>query len=150
VRDHTFVRDHAFVTTNGSVNARSLNHPYDGFMSNRSPEVDAWFETYENPQKDLVEAVRTVLLDADDRLGEAIKWKAPTFVYQGNLASFFPKSTKHVTLMFHSGATLPDPAGILEGDGEVARSVKIRDREDLAAKAPALRGLVTAWIESKA
>ena len=119
-------------------------------MSNRSPEVDAWFEAYANPQKDLVQAVRTVLLDADERLAEAIKWKAPTFVYQGNLASFFPKSTKHVTLMFHTGATLPDPDGILEGDGDVARSVKIRDHKDLADKAPALRGLVTAWIASKA
>lgn len=120
-------------------------------MNNRSPEVDAWFDTYENPQKDLVQAVRTVLLDADDRLTEAIKWKAPTFVYQGgNLASFFPKSTQHVTLMFHTGATLPDPDRILEGDGEVARSVKIRDHEDLADKTPALRGLVKAWIESKA
>ena len=67
-----------------------------------------------------------------------------------NLASFFPKSTQHVTLMFHTGATFPDPDGIIEGDGEVARSVKIRTHEDLARKAPALQGLVTAWIASKA
>lgn len=119
-------------------------------MDNRSPEVDAWLDAYENPQKELVLAVREVLLGADGRLGEAIKWKAPTFVYKGNLASFFPKSTKHVTLMFHTGATLPDPYGILEGDGEVARSVKIRDHQDLADKTTALRGLVTAWITSRA
>ena len=118
-------------------------------MSNRSPEVETWFDSYENPQRALVLAVRAVLLDADARLGETIKWKAPTFVYKGNLASFFPKSTQHVTLMFHTGATLPDPGGILEGDGEVARTVKIRDNADLADKTKALRGLVTAWIESK-
>lgn len=119
-------------------------------MSNRSAEVDAWFDTYENPQKELVQAVRTALLDADERLGEAIKWKAPTFVHKGNLASFFPRSTNHVTLMFHTGATLPDPSGILEGDGEVARSLKIRDHEDLANKTEALRQLVAAWIDSRA
>lgn len=119
-------------------------------MSNRSREVDTWFDAYENPQKDLVHAVRIVLLDADERLAEAIKWKAPTFVYKGNLASFFPKSTQHVTLMFHTGAALPDPHGILEGGGEVARSVKIRDHEDLAGKTQALGELVTAWIESRA
>jgi hypothetical protein len=118
-------------------------------MTNRSPEVDAWFATYENPQKELVQAVRDTLLDADQRLGEAIKWKAPTFVYQGNLASFFPKSTQHVTLMFHTGAAMPDPHGILEGAGPVARSVKIRDHDDLADKTEALRDLVAAWIESK-
>jgi hypothetical protein len=118
-------------------------------MSNRSAEVDAWFGAYANPQKELVLAVRDTLLDADERLGEAIKWKAPTFVYKGNLASFFPKSTKHVTLMFHTGASLPDPHGILEGDGDTARSVKIRDHADLAAKSEALRQLVTDWIDSR-
>ena len=115
-------------------------------MSVRNPEVDLWFESYDNPQKDLVQAVRTVLLGADDRLVETIKWKAPTFVYRGNLASFFPTSTKHVTLMFHEGASLPDPEGILEGEGAVARSVKILDQADLERKTPALQGLVAAWI----
>jgi uncharacterized protein YdhG (YjbR/CyaY superfamily) len=51
-------------------------------------EVDAWFESYDNPQKPLVQAVREVVLAADDRITEAIKWKAPTFMYRGNLASF--------------------------------------------------------------
>jgi len=115
-------------------------------MNVRNPEVDLWFESYDNPRKDLVQAVRSVLLDADDRLVEAIKWKAPTFVYRGNLASFFPKSTKHVTLMFHEGASLPDPEGILEGEGAVARSAKILDQADLERKTPALQGLVAAWI----
>ena len=115
----------------------------------RNPEVDVWFESYDNPQKELVQAVRGVLLDADDRLGEAIKWKAPTFVYRGNLASFFPRSTRHVTLLVPEGASLPDPHGILEGDGDVARSVKIRDQADLDRKEAALQGLVAAWIATK-
>ena len=33
-------------------------------MSNRNPEVDAWFASYDNPQKDLVLAVREIILDA--------------------------------------------------------------------------------------
>ena len=31
-------------------------------MSNRNPDVDEWFASYENPQKDLVQAVRNGLL----------------------------------------------------------------------------------------
>jgi hypothetical protein len=115
-------------------------------MGQRSAEVEAWFEDYDNPQRDLVLAVRDVVLGADDRIGETIKWKAPTFVYEGNLASFFPKSKKHVTLMFHQGAALPDPAGVLVGDGDTARSLKIADRADLHAKAAAIVELVRAWI----
>ncbi len=45
-------------------------------MSNRNPDVDVWFEAYENPQKELVQAVREAILEADPRVTEAIKWKA--------------------------------------------------------------------------
>jgi hypothetical protein len=118
-------------------------------MGNRNPDVDAWFDAYANPQKDLVKAVRDVILDADPRIEEAIKWQAPTFTYKGNLASFYPKSTKHVSLMFHTGALLPDPDGLLEGEGETSRVARFADADDLAAKADALRRLVAAWVESK-
>lgn len=118
-------------------------------MDNRDPDVDAWFETYDNPQKELVQAVRRTILDADPRVTETIKWKAPTFMYKGNLASFYPKSTKHVSLMFHSGAALPDPTGLLEGEGDTSRVARFLDDGDLAAKTDALRGLVDAWIELK-
>lgn len=118
-------------------------------MDNRSPEVDAWFDTYDNPQRELVQAVRAVILDVDGRLSETIKWKAPTFMFRGNLASFYPRSAKHVALMFHTGASLPDPTGLLEGDGDTSRVARFVDNDDLAAKADALRDLVRAWISSK-
>ena len=118
-------------------------------MDNHDPVVDAWFETYDNPQKDLVQAVRRVILEADPRISETIKWQAPTFMYKGNLASFYPHSTKHVSLMFHTGASLPDPTGLLEGEGETSRVAKFRDEADLESKTEALRGLVAAWVEQK-
>jgi len=118
-------------------------------MSNRSPDVDAWFERYDNPLADLVQAVREVILAADERVTEVIKWQAPTFVYKGNIASFFPKAKKHVTLMFHQGASLDDPSGLLEGDGATSRSAKFTSAEDLAAKRAALEALIASWIASK-
>jgi hypothetical protein len=38
-----------------------------------NPDVDAWFARYDNPQKALVEAVREVILSADERVTETIK-----------------------------------------------------------------------------
>lgn len=115
----------------------------------RNPEVDAWFDAYDNPQKDLVQAVREAVLEADPRIGEAIKWKAPTFIYRGNLASFYPKTKTHASLMFHTGASLPDPTGLLEGEGETSRVAKFADLHDLGAKRAALQDLVRAWIDLK-
>ena len=71
-------------------------------------DVDAWMAKYDNPQKSLVEAVRQLVLKSDKRIGETIKWQAPTFVYKGNLASFYPKSKAHVSLMFHTGAKIAE------------------------------------------
>lgn len=113
------------------------------------PTVDAWLADYDNPQRPLLEAVRDAILAADPRVTETIKWQAPTFVYRGNIASFYPKATKHVSLMFHTGASLPDPTGILEGTGEVSRVAKFTDADDLAARTPALQEIVRAWIAAK-
>jgi hypothetical protein len=122
--------------------------PYDdGLVVQHDPDVDAWFDRYDNPQKSLVMAVRDVVLEADPRVAECIKWQAPTFTYRGNIASFFPRARKHVSLMFHTGAELPDPGHILEGEGTTSRSLKVVDSDDLADKAPALQGLVRSWID---
>ena len=115
-------------------------------MVRHAPEVDAWFAAYDNPQRVLVMAVRDVVLSADERVTETVKWQAPTFVFHGNIASFYPRSKKAVSLMFHTGATLPDPEGILGGTGDTTRVARFRDADDLDAKAEALRGLVRGWV----
>ena len=91
-------------------------------------------------------AVRDAVLDADERVTEAIKWQAPTFVYKGNIASFYPKTKTHASLMFHRGAEIPDPAGLLEGEGDVSRVARFLDADDLAAKQDALQALIRQWI----
>ena len=116
-------------------------------MATRNPEVDAWFERYENPQRDLVQAVREAVLDADERVTETVKWQAPTFMYKGNIASFYPKTTKHASLMFHRGAMLDDPDGLLEGEGDVSRVARFLDADDLERKREALQRLIRNWIE---
>ena len=46
--------------------------------------------------------------------------------------------------MFHSGASLPDPDGVLEGEGDTFRVIRILNTQDLDAKSDALRALVSA------
>jgi len=112
-------------------------------------DVVAWFEDYENPMKDVVLAVREVVLSADARVSECIKWKSPTFMYEGNIASFNPRSKKHASLMFHTGAHIPGEHSILEGGGDTARYATFADLDEVAAKAEALQAVITSWIESK-
>jgi hypothetical protein len=120
-----------------------------GLVGTRSPAVDAWFETYDNPQAELVQLVRMAILDASPEVSEAIKWQAPTFAYKGNIASFYPKAKSHVSLMFHQGATLPDPTGLLEGAGDTSRVAKFLDADDFGAKREALQELIRAWVAAR-
>lgn len=92
--------------------------------------------------------VREVIL-SDERMSETIKWKSPTFTYKGNMASFNPRTKAHVSLMFHTGASIPGDFELLEGGGDTARYAKFGDVEDVDAKAAELRQVVNAWCESR-
>ncbi|HEX9804809.1 MAG TPA: DUF1801 domain-containing protein [Candidatus Dojkabacteria bacterium] len=115
-------------------------------MKNKNPKVDEWFEKYENPLKDLVAKVREIILNVDERIEEDVKWQAPTFMYKGNIASFFPKSKKNVSLMFHKGASIEDPEGLLEGEGKTSKVARFMDVEDLKSKTNALQKVIRNWI----
>ncbi|MEM7269000.1 MAG: DUF1801 domain-containing protein [Pseudomonadota bacterium] len=116
---------------------------------NINPKVDEWMAAYDNPMKDVVEAVRKTILAADGRVTEDIKWQAPTFIYNGNIASFFPKAKKHATLMFHKGAFIEGDFPSLEGDGKEARTMKFEDIAALDAKRDELCAVVKAWCDQR-
>ena len=113
----------------------------------RQPAVDAWFERYDNPMKDVVQRVREIVLDADPRVDECIKWQAPTFTYKGNIASFYPKSRQHASLMFHLGAKIPGTYPRLEGSGDTSRVMKVADLDEAEAARPELESIVRAWCD---
>jgi len=48
--------------------------------------------------------------------------------------------------MFHRGAELDDPDGLLEGEGDVSRVARFLDADDLDAKRPALQALIRQCI----
>jgi hypothetical protein len=114
---------------------------------NRSKEVDAWFGRYDNPMKDVVLRVRELILEADPRIEECIKWQAPTFTYRGNLASFFPKSKAHASLMFHQGASIPGAHPRLEGTAAAGRTMKFGSVAEATAARADLRRVVKAWCD---
>ena len=93
--------------------------------------------------------VRGIILNADPRIGETIKWKSPTFVFDGNMASIDPRSKKHVNVMFHLGASLPGKHPQLEGGGSTVRYMRFADRNDVKRKRRDLEAAVRAWCKLK-
>jgi uncharacterized protein YdhG (YjbR/CyaY superfamily) len=60
---------------------------------NRNPDVDRWFEERDHPLDAALRRAREIILGADERVTESIKWKTPTFAFQGNIASFNPSKS---------------------------------------------------------
>ena len=103
-------------------------------------DVDRWMAKYDNPQKPVVEAVRKVILAADKRIGETIKWQSPTFMYKGNLASFNPKAKQFASLMFHTGAKIEGTLSVADRQRRhrplhPVRLARRREEEDRRAEA---------------
>jgi uncharacterized protein YdhG (YjbR/CyaY superfamily) len=116
-------------------------------LARHAKVVDRWFAKYANPKKDVVLRIREIVLAADPRIEETIKWQAPTFIYKGNLASFFPRSKEHASLMFHVGAKIPGKHPRLEGDGATSRVMKIATVADANAATRDIEKVVRAWCD---
>jgi hypothetical protein len=115
----------------------------------RDPEVDAFVSDLAHPLEDAIDEVRDVVLRVDRRIVETIKWKSPTFVFEGNIASIEPRAKKHVSLLFHQGAALPGKHPTLEGGGGTVRYMRFADRADVKRKRKDLEKAVRAWIALK-
>jgi len=67
------------------------------------PTGDRWLDEADHPLDTTLRRARDIILGADGRVTESIKWRTPTFAYKGNIASFNP-SKNLVGIMFHRGA----------------------------------------------
>lgn len=115
----------------------------------RDATVDAFLKDLAHPLEDAIDAVRGIVLGVDDRIAETIKWKSPTFVFEGNIASVEPRSKKQVSLLFHQGAKLPGTHPKLDGGGGTVRYMRFADEADVARKRKDLEKAIRAWIELK-
>jgi hypothetical protein len=116
---------------------------------NRNPEVDQWFDQADYPLDTTMRRARDIILGADGRVTESIKWKTPTFAYQGNIASFNP--SKHVlSIMFHRGSDIPGMHPRLVGDGKLVRTMRFADLDQLEAGRADLEATIRAWCDWKA
>lgn len=113
---------------------------------NINPEVDKFLEEKKHPLNSEIQLIRKIILSTDHKIEETIKWQSPTFMYKGNIASFFMNAKKMVSLMFHKGALIKDNSGLLEGDGKEARTARFYSLEDVKNKKPALEAVIKEWI----
>ena len=114
---------------------------------NKNPKVDEYLEKKAHPLTKEIQRIREIILGVHEKMEETIKWSSPTFMYKGNMASFFMNAKKHVSLMFHKGAFMDDKTGLLQGDGKEGRVAKFSGLEEIEERKKDLETVVLTWIE---
>ncbi len=113
---------------------------------NKNVEIDQFLKDFNHPLTPEIQRIREIILQTSPKITETIKWKSPTFMYKGNMASFFMNAKKHVSLMFHKGAFIHDSTGLLQGDGKEARTAKFMDMNNIETRKKDLETVVNQWI----
>ena len=124
-------------------------------------EVDAYIRAMTHPLRNVVEELRTIILNADARIGEEVKWNAPAFFYTGVMAEFDPKKYRRhvivfnlfkkdcVRLVFPTGASIGDTSNLLVGDYTDGRRLALfSSMDEVHSKRPELEKAIRRWLDA--
>jgi uncharacterized protein YdeI (YjbR/CyaY-like superfamily) len=109
-----------------------------------------------HPLKEGIELIRKIILSADKEITEHIKWKAPSFCYNGeDRITFNIHKNEYILLIFHRGAKVKDNANFVFEEGKNFLEwlapdravVKFYSIEEVKAKKAFLKKVVSEWIK---
>lgn len=108
--------------------------------------VDDYMSNLNYPLKAEVEALRTIIKNADSRLTERIKWNAPSYFIQDDLLTFNLHLTKQIRLVLHHPAIVKIQSGLLEGNYADRRLMYFSSMEEITAKKAELKRILKEYI----
>ena len=114
-------------------------------MSKRDPDVDRWLKS--KRAEPMLRRVRDVIMWADERMTEYLKYGTVQFACNGDFANFVRHDQKTVELMFNRGARISGAYRYLEGTGPSARHMRFADMAEVEAKTQELSNLVVTWCD---
>jgi hypothetical protein len=114
---------------------------FDGAVK-RQPRIDQWFDAREPGLASIARAWFTEMRGCGRDVTELLHDGHPTACVEDAAFGYVNVFTSHVNIGFFHGASLDDPAGILQGSGRFMRHVKARP-SGLPDEA-ALKALITA------
>ena len=106
-------------------------------------DVDAWLAATQNPKRRVIAAVRAVVM-SDERIDEAVKYRAPAFLHGGIMAYFHWSAKGFASLIFPLGSRIPGDFDLLQGTG-LQRMIRFHHLDDVDAHREQLLDIVDTW-----
>jgi hypothetical protein len=92
----------------------------------RDPDVEAWFSKPDDELRRVAQPWFERIRACGPDVRELLQDGHPTACAGDAAFAYVDAFSKHVNVGFFNGASLPDPAGLLEGAGKRMRHVKVR------------------------
>lgn len=108
----------------------------------REPAIDAWLDAQPPDLGAIARTWFTRIRQCGPDVRELMHDGCPTACVEDAAFAYVNAFRAHVNVGFFHGASLPDPAGLLEGTGRFMRHVKLRP--GAVANDAALQALITA------
>jgi hypothetical protein len=95
--------------------------------------IEHFFMKLPDDKREIAFRVRDLMLGADKRITEAIKWNQLTFSFgKTDLAFIYTYPTvSYMNLGFMNATSLSDPKGLFEGTGKGMRHIKIAAMKEI-------------------
>lgn len=113
----------------------------------RNPKLDAYFDKLKQ-WKEEFRLLREIVLDCG--LVEDFKWMHPCYTYEGKNIVLIHGFKNYCALLFHKGALLKDPHGILvrqTKNVQLARQIRFTGVEQIKKLRPVLKSYIEEAIE---
>ncbi len=111
----------------------------------RDPAIDAWMKAHAGELGVIAHQWFEVMRKCGDEVRELLHDGCPTACLGDVPFAYVNVFTSHVNVGFFQGASLPDPARLLQGTGKFMRHVKLKP--GTPTNAAALRRLIDAAYE---
>ena len=108
----------------------------------RDPAIDAWMKKHRGELGAIAHEWFQVMRKCGDEVRELLHDGCPVACLGDAPFGYVNVFTSHVNVRFYHGASLPDPARLLQGTGKFMRHVTLRP--GTATNAAALSGLIDA------
>lgn len=110
-------------------------------------QVAAYMDQLQHPLKAEIEAVRSIIKNANTAIKERVKWNAPSYYTSTDLLTFNPRLQTKVHLVFHHIAIVQIASDLLEGDYKDRRMMYFTDMADVEAKKAVLENILNEYVK---
>lgn len=114
-----------------------------------SPKVD-WYFRKADKWRAALEQLRRIILDC--QLTEELKWGVPCYTFEGNNVVLIHDFKDYCAVLFHKGALLKDPEGLLiqqTKNVQAARQMRFTSVEEVERLEPVLKAYIFEAVENE-